>query len=32
MVKAEEYICPKCGAICPSLYDFHKHVEKSHGK
>lgn len=30
MLKEEEYICPKCGAICDSLTAFHKHVEKEH--
>ena len=32
MIQDHEFICPKCGRICGSLHEFHKHVEKEHGK
>lgn len=32
IVHEDEYICPKCGAVCSSLTAYHKHYEKEHKK
>jgi uncharacterized C2H2 Zn-finger protein len=32
LLRDDEYVCPRCGRILGSLYEFHKHVEKEHGK
>ena len=30
MIHDHEYICPKCGTVCASLTEFHKHVKEKH--
>jgi uncharacterized C2H2 Zn-finger protein len=30
MIYEEEYVCPKCGLVCGSLTEFHRHVKKDH--
>jgi uncharacterized C2H2 Zn-finger protein len=28
----DEYICPRCGAVCSSLTEYHRHNEREHGE
>lgn len=30
MILDNEYVCPKCGHICGSLTEFHRHVNREH--
>ena len=32
MLNPNEFICPLCGEICPTLADYHKHYAKVHRK
>ena len=32
MIHDNEWICPRCGLICGSLTEYHKHFKKEHEK
>ena len=32
MMHPDDYICPVCGLVLPSLADYHRHWEKKHRK
>jgi hypothetical protein len=30
MIHPDDYICPRCGLLCPTLTFFHRHYAKEH--
>lgn len=31
LLRDDEYVCPRCGKVCESLTEYHKHAKKDHG-